>query len=93
MHRTILKTAALTSALALLAACAAEEPIVVPAEPAPILTKDGRVIATPVVSAFADTDGDGITDDLDDDDDGDGILDIDDDDDDGDGILDVDEED
>jgi hypothetical protein len=89
MHRTLTKAALLTSAAALLAACAREpEPVFVP-EPQPILSKDGRVISSATVTPGSlDTDGDGILDDDDDDDDNDGILDIDDDDDDGDGILD-----
>merc|ERR1711981_821988 len=49
---------------------------------------------TPVQGGLFDSDGDGLTDDLeDDDDDGDGLANDDDDDDDGDGILDEDEDD
>merc|ERR1711890_196839 len=48
---------------------------------------------TPVQGGFFDSDGDGLTDDVDDDDDNDGLKDNEDDDDDGDGIPDEDEDD
>merc|ERR1711890_79460 len=48
---------------------------------------------TPVQGGFFDSDGDSLTDDVDDDDDNDGLKDNEDDDDDGDGIPDADEDD
>ena len=53
MHRTLIKTAALASTLALLAACGARDGGIVVAGPGPIYTKDGRVVSDATVTPGA----------------------------------------